>query len=57
MRCLRALDTHLKALPWKTEIEFCVVMGLKCFVKTKAAGLSAECYFLTFGPLYTLSFN
>ena len=57
MRSVRALDTHLKASTWKIEIEFCVVTGLQCSVKTQAAGLSAECYFLTFGPFYTLSFN
>lgn len=57
MRSVRGLDNHLKTLPWKTEIEFCVVMGLKCSVKTQVAGLSAECYFLTFGPFYTSSFN
>ena len=25
----RALETHPKAVPWKIEIEFCVVTGLQ----------------------------
>jgi hypothetical protein len=25
---VRALETHPEAIPWKFEIEFCVVMGL-----------------------------
>ena len=25
---MRAFETHLKAVPWEIQIDFCVVMGL-----------------------------
>jgi hypothetical protein len=28
-RIVRALETHLKAVPLKVEVEYCVVMGLQ----------------------------
>ena len=30
---VRALETHPKAVPWRIEIEFCVVMGLQVLCK------------------------
>jgi hypothetical protein len=30
---VRALETHLKAIPWKIEIEFCMIMGPHMYSK------------------------
>lgn len=44
MKFVGALEAHPKAVPWKFEIEFCVVT---CSVKTYyATRFSTECYFI-----------
>lgn len=42
----RALEPHPEAVSWNLEIEFCVVTGLNCSVKTYMTGLSNEFYFI-----------
>ena len=32
---VRALETHPKAVPWRIDIEFCVVMGLQMLCEDK----------------------
>jgi hypothetical protein len=50
---VRALETHLKAKPWKMQIGICVVMALKRSVKTYTAG-SIPSY--SCGPFYTINY-
>ena len=51
---MRAFETHLKAVSWIIEIEFCMVTGLMCTVKIYMTGLSIKCYFITIPCVWAL---
>jgi hypothetical protein len=53
----RALEGHPEAVPWKLEIEFCVVTGLNCSVKTYMSGLLTEFYFIVILFMLALPHN
>ena len=33
---VRALEIHPNTVPWNNELQYCVVTGFKCIVKTYA---------------------
>jgi hypothetical protein len=59
-KILRVLDTHLKAVPWTTDTEFCVVGGLQVECKdichpAQPNALLLPCFLC--GPFYKLCAN
>ena len=50
---VRSLETHLKAVLWKSEIELSVVMAFKSSVKTYGTWLLTKCYFISVLLMWT----
>lgn len=51
---VRALETHLKAIPWEIEIKFVWYQAFKWTVKTYTAGLSTKHYFIAILLMWAL---